>query len=126
MAKLKWTGPSFAGANGTIIGTEWLFDGTGTTRTRYANPQSVTLMRNTAQAATLTGCGGSLTYTVATQPSHGNLTVTAPDLTYTPTTNYNGADSFTFKVNNGTSTSAPATVSLTIMAGLPVSPPDRA
>jgi hypothetical protein len=35
----------------TIIGMEWLFDGTGTTRTAYANPQSVTLMRNTAQAA---------------------------------------------------------------------------
>ncbi|MCE9611135.1 MAG: DUF6288 domain-containing protein [Chthoniobacter sp.] len=121
VAKLKWTGPSFAGANGTIIAREWLFDGTGMTRTPYAHAQTVTQVQNTAQAITLTGSGGTLTYTVITQPTHGTLSGTAPYLTYTPAANYNGSDSFTFLVNNGTSNSTPATVSIGILAGLPVS-----
>src|SRR3989442_2505784 len=37
-------------------------------------------------------------------------------LTYTPAANYNGADSFTYKANDGRVDSAVATVSLTITA----------
>ena len=37
-------------------------------------------------------------------------------MTYTPTANYNGDDSFTFKVNDGTVDSAPATVTITVTA----------
>jgi len=121
VAKLKWTGPSFAGANGAIIAKEWLYDGTGMTRTPYAHAQTVTLVQNTAQAVTLTGSGGALTYSVITAPAHGFLTGVAPNLTYTPAANYSGTDSFTFLVNNGTSNSSPATVSISIWAGLPVS-----
>ena len=121
VAKLKWTGPSFAGANGAIIGKEWLFSSAGLTFTPYAHSQNVSLSQNAAQAITLTGSGGTLTYSVVTPPAHGTLSGTAPNLTYTPATNYNGADSFTFIVNNGTSNSAPATVSIGISAGLPVS-----
>lgn len=120
VAKLKWTGPSFAGVNGAIIGSQWLFDGTGLLRTPYAHAQTVTLVQNTSQPITLSGSGGTLTYTVFTSPAHGTLSGTAPNLTYTPAANYNGSDSFTFRVNNGTSDSAPATVSLGISAGAPV------
>jgi len=121
VAKLKWTGPSFAGANGAIIAKEWLFDGTGiTNRTPYAHSQSLTLVQNTAQAVTLTGSGGTLTYTVIAPPAHGTLTGTAPNLTYTPSANFSGSDSFTFLVNNGSTNSSPATVSIGIWAGLPV------
>ena len=35
-------------------------------------------------------------------------------MTYTPTGNYNGPDSFTYKVNDGTDDSAPATATLTV------------
>ena len=35
-------------------------------------------------------------------------------MTYTPNLNYNGSDSFTFTTNDGTATSSPATVSLSI------------
>jgi autotransporter-associated beta strand protein len=120
VAKLKWTGPTFAGDNGVIIAKEWLYDGTGVTnRTPYAHEQSLTLVQNTAQAFTLTGSGGTLTYSVITQPAHGTLTGTAPNLTYTPATNFNGSDSFTFVVNNGLSNSAPTTVSIAILAGQP-------
>ena len=120
VVKLKWTGPSFAGANGAIIGSQWLYDGTGMTRTPYAHAQSVTTVGNTPQAVTLSGSGGTLTYTVINPPAHGTLTGTAPNLIYTPAANYSGSDSFTFLVNNGTSNSNPATVSIGIWAGQPV------
>ena len=51
-----------------------------------------------------------------TQPAHGTLSGTAPNVTYTPTANYNGADSFTFKANDGLLDSAPATVTITVTA----------
>lgn len=84
-----------------------------------ANPQSVTTAEDTAKAITLTGSdaeGNPLTYSVASSPQHGTLSGTAPNLTYTPAANYNGADSFTFKVNDGTSSSSAATVSITVTA----------
>ncbi len=117
VAKLKWTGPSFAGLNGAIIGTEWLFDGTGMPRTPYAFPQSLTLLMNKSRAITLTATAGAVSYSVVTPPAHGTLTGTAPNLTYTPSANYIGLDSFTFKVNNGTTDSTPATVSLDVIPG---------
>jgi hypothetical protein len=86
-----------------------------------ATPQSVTTSYNTAKAITLAGTdpdGSPLTYVVVTQPTKGTLTGTAPNLTYTPNTNYGGPDSFTFKVNDGTVDSSPATVSITV--GLPL------
>ena len=82
-----------------------------------ANAQSVTTDKNVAKAITLTGSdveGSTLTYTIVTNPSKGTLSGTAPNLTYTPTTNLTGSDSFTFKVNDGTVDSAAATVSITI------------
>ena len=64
--------------------------------------------------------GNPLTFSVATQPAHGTLSGTAPNLTYTPAAGYSGADSFTFVANDGTVNSAPATVNITVNpAGLP-------
>ncbi|MCF7731599.1 MAG: DUF6288 domain-containing protein [Akkermansiaceae bacterium] len=120
VAKLKWTGPSFAGANGAIIGSQWLFDGTGFTRTPYAHSQGLSMIRNTPQPITLTGSGGTLSYAIVTPPAHGTLTGTAPNLTYTPAADFSGSDSFTFLVNNGSSNSIPATVSIGIWEGQPV------
>jgi hypothetical protein len=82
-----------------------------------ANFQSVSTAEDTAKAITLTGTdaeGSLLTYSVVAGPLHGVLTGTAPDLTYTPASNYYGSDSFSFKVNDGTDDSAPATVSITV------------
>ena len=82
-----------------------------------ANPQSVTTDEDTPVAITLTGSdpdGNTLTYAVATQPLQGVLSGSAPNLIYTPASNTNGLDSFTFTVSDGQATSAPATVHLTI------------
>jgi hypothetical protein len=84
-----------------------------------ADYDSVSTPEDSVLAITLTGSdpdGDSLTYEVVTQPAHGLLSGTAPNVTYTPATNYNGADSFTFKVNNGTLNSSAATVSITVSA----------
>lgn len=82
-----------------------------------ADDQSVTTPEDTATAITLTGSdpdGDPLTYTVTSGPSNGTLSGTAPNLTYTPNADFNGTDSFTFTVSDGTDTSAPATVSITV------------
>ena len=83
-----------------------------------ANPQSVDVTPNIAKAIILTGsdnCNDPLTYAVVAQPTQGVLSGTAPNLTYTPTNGYNGTDSFTFRVNDGTSNSPVATVSLNVV-----------
>lgn len=58
--------------------------------------------------------GTTLTVSVATPPAHGSLTTPGGILTYTPTLNYFGPDSFTYQVSDGESSSSPATVSLTV------------
>ena len=80
-----------------------------------ATAQSVTTAEDTPLAVTLTGSdidGDPLTFAVVTPPQNGTLSGTAPDLTYTPAANFNGSDSFTFVTNDGTATSAPATVTI--------------
>ncbi len=87
--------------------------------TPVANPQSVSTNEDTAKAITLTGSdveGSPLTFAIATNPSHGSLSGSGANRTYAPARNYNGPDSFTFTVNDGALTSAPATVSITITA----------
>ena len=96
--------------------------------TPTANPQSDNVSFNTAKSITLTATdldtpALTLTYAIATSPTHGALSGTAPNVTYTPTTGYHGADSFTFTASNGTNTSAAATVSLTVAAGVPTANP---
>ncbi|MBM4098128.1 MAG: tandem-95 repeat protein, partial [Planctomycetes bacterium] len=79
--------------------------------------QPVVTDEDTAKAITLVGTdveGSTLTYTVVTPPTKGTLSGTAPALTYTPNANISGNDSFTFKVNDGTTDSAPATVSIRV------------
>src|SRR2546423_15176896 len=42
----------------------------------------------------------NLTYTVVGSPTHGTLTGSGGSRTYTPDANYNGTDSFTYKVTD--------------------------
>jgi hypothetical protein len=82
-----------------------------------ANNQTVTLQQNTTKVISLTGTdpeGKTLTFTVLTNPAHGTLSGTIPNLTYTPNSNFYGQDSFTFRVNDGTQNSSIATVAITV------------
>jgi hypothetical protein len=58
--------------------------------------------------------GAALSYVILTQPTRGTLSGTAPNLTYTPIAGQSGADSFTYKTNDGAYDSNTATVSITI------------
>ena len=89
-----------------------------------AYDQSVSTPEGTPKDIMLTAGdadGDPLTYHVVTGPAHGILGGTAPQLTYSPTPAYDGADSFTFVANDGQADSNFATVSITIN---PVSPAD--
>jgi len=83
-----------------------------------AEDTCVTTQEDTLVSITLSGCdldGDALTYSVVKSPSNGDLSGTGPNLTYTPNENFNGSDSFTFKVNDGTSDSAEAAVSIKLL-----------
>jgi DNA/RNA endonuclease G (NUC1) len=83
-----------------------------------ANGQSVSTAEDTAKAVTLSATdfnvNNVLTYTVVSQPTHGQLSGDGNALTYTPFADYSGPDSFTFKVNDGDKDSNVATVSINV------------
>jgi hypothetical protein len=71
-------------------------------------------------ALDLNGDAVTLQYT---QPSHGSLSGNLPYLTYTPTPDFNGADSFTYTASDGSLTSTEAEISITVT---PVNDPPTA
>ena len=80
--------------------------------------QSVTGNEDAPKTITLTGSdveGSTLTYTLATSSSNGTIALSGNVVTYTPSTNYNGTDTFTFTVSDGGLTSAPATINISIV-----------
>ena len=82
-----------------------------------ADPQAISTNEDTAKAITLTGSDldeDSLTYSIVTGPMHGQLNGTIPNLSYAPQGDYNGSDSFSFRVNDGTVDSPPASVDITV------------
>jgi hypothetical protein len=95
-AKLKWTGPSFAGLNGSIIASQWLFTTNALTNLPvYAYSQQITMVKNTNQVVVLAGSPAATNFWIVTGPAHGALSGTPPVMTYTPTLNYSGPESFT-------------------------------
>ncbi len=93
-----------------------------------ADGKTVSTDQDTPVAVTLTGSdtdGDTLTYAITGNPTHGTLTGTGANRTYTPTAGYSGGDSFTYKTNDGQADSANATVSITVKAkptGCPTAP----
>lgn len=60
--------------------------------------------------------GDALTAALVSGPAHGTVAVNGNgSFAYTPTAGYTGADSFTYRASDGAATSAPATVSITVV-----------
>ena len=55
-----------------------------------------------------------ITFSVTTEPAHGLLIGTAPNVNYTPNANFNGTDTFTYLVNDGALDSEVGTVTITV------------
>jgi len=86
-----------------------------------ANPpgtadQSTNTPEDVAKAITLDAAtpGGALTYTILTGPFHGGLTGTGANRTYTPAPDFNGTDTFTWRVNDGTNNSNTSTFTINV------------
>ena len=84
-----------------------------------ANPQAVSTNEDTPRVITLTATdpdvGDTLTYSIVAQPTHGTLSGTGATRTYTPAADYNGTDSFTFRVTDAGGLSDTATVTVTVV-----------
>lgn len=88
-------------------------------RAPVASAGSATTSQNTAKVITLVGTdadGNALVYSAVTAPVHGSVSISGNSATYTPAANYSGADSFTFKVNDGKLDSAVAAITITVQA----------
>lgn len=83
-----------------------------------ADPQNLTTAEDTPVGFTLSGSDsdGAVTgFSIVTQPMRGFLSGAAPNMTYTPFANLNGADGFTFRIQDGGGQcSDAATVNLTV------------
>jgi uncharacterized repeat protein (TIGR01451 family) len=93
-------------------------EGAHDNREPEAESQSLATDEDTAKAITLGASdldGDSLTFQTVDEPTHGSLSGSGADRTYTPAANYHGPDSFTFKANDGAVDSNVATVSITVM-----------
>ncbi len=99
-----------------------LITGTTVNTAPTANAQSVTTDEDMGLAINLTGTdtdipAQTLTYATTSNPTNGTLSGFNPStgaVTYTPALNYTGADSFTFRVNDGVINSTSATISITV------------
>ncbi len=60
--------------------------------------------------------GDALTYNVVAPPAHGTLLCTTNSCVYTPTSNYNGPDSFVWSADDGHAGAVNATVSIAVSA----------
>ena len=82
-----------------------------------AQPQITTTAEDTTLPIVLVGSdsdGDALTIAVIDAPTHGTLSGRAPNFVYAPAANYHGSDLFTFRVNDGTLDSAPATIAISV------------
>jgi VCBS repeat-containing protein len=84
----------------------------------YSVPVNGQLSVNAAQGVLANDSdadGDSLTPTVVTQPTHGTLTLDADGtFSYTPDADYHGTDTFAYRINDGTTDSANATVTIDV------------
>jgi DNA-binding beta-propeller fold protein YncE len=82
-----------------------------------ANTQSVTINEDAAINITLTGSdieSDTLIYNITKYPPNGYLSGNPPNMQYKPNFGFFGTDTFAFSVNDGTTNSEPATITIII------------
>jgi len=82
-----------------------------------ANTLTLNILKNTTKTFTLTGSdedGDSLTFHITNNPAHGILSLNGNSVTYTANSNYEGIDSFGFRVNDGKVSSSIANVIINV------------
>jgi hypothetical protein len=92
----------------------------GTIHPPVALSYSTTALRNTPLTLSLTGPDEDhdlLTYPVIQPPEHGQLTGSAPLITYTPNPGFIGMDSISYQAFDGSLLSAPARISIKVQSG---------
>ena len=93
-----------------------------------ANNQQVTTNQDFPVSITLIASdpnGDLLSYSVTSEPDYGQISGTAPNLSYTPNPGFVGEDSLIFKVNDGEFDSNAATVNIIVNpAGTANQPPE--
>jgi len=83
-----------------------------------SSDQTVSTNEDTAKVISLGSVdpeGDTLSYRVVNEPSHGTLVGSGASWTYTPSADWNGTDSFTFRSNDATVDSNLATVSVVVV-----------
>ncbi len=84
-----------------------------------AQSRSLRILEDSSLVVTLGGTDADmdpLTVAISKHPLHGTLSGEAPDFTYTPEAEFSGTDVFYFTLNDGTDSSAEASVTITVVA----------
>ena len=90
------------------------------------NNLTITTNEDTPATFTMSGTDPgsfSLTFSIATDPQHGTLSMSGAAGTYTPTANYNGPDVFGYIATNGTLTSVAGIATVTVVAQMTIPTP---
>ena len=95
----------------TVIPVPLAADDTATTD--QGTPVSIGVLANDVLGV------GPTTITSHTAPTHGSVTCTATDCTYTPAAGFSGSDSFHYTITDANSRTSTATVTITVTAAAP-------
>ncbi|MBI3673274.1 MAG: tandem-95 repeat protein, partial [Rhizobiales bacterium] len=123
---------AYSGTQAAVLHVEYIMGGSNTAPVAAAD--SVTINEDTPTTIAVLGNdsdanGDPLTVTGTSLPGHGSVAINVDGtLTYTPTANYNGADSFTYTISDGHGGTSTATVSvgITPVNDVPVANADAA
>jgi len=123
---LKDNGGTANGGQDTSPAQTFVINVTAVNDAPTASNQTVTTDEDTPRAITLSGSdveGDALTFVIVSGPSNGALSGTGASRTYTPAADFNGPDSFTYKVvdaHGAESAVATVTVNVTAVNDAPV------
>ncbi len=85
-----------------------------------ASSKQYDMLANTSLYISLEATNAPTAYSIVTPPNHGQLSGLPPNLSYKPHDGFVGADSFTFTASNSDGTSAPGTISISVLPGVTI------